>query len=62
MLERSIEDLKEKVLKAKESKEKLKEEERMRNLSQEGLRPLNAVIDKKVEKSMILRSCSVLQG
>ena len=45
-LERSIEDLK---AKAKESKEKLKEEEQTRNLSQEGLRPLKAVIDKKPE-------------
>ncbi len=49
MLERSIEDLKEKVFKAKESKGKLKEEERMRNLSQEGLNPLKVVADKKPE-------------
>ena len=45
MLERSIEELKEKVLKAKESKEKLNEEERMRYLSQKGPNPLKAVAE-----------------
>ena len=38
---------KKKVLKAKESEEKLSEEERMRNLSQEGLNPLKAVAEMK---------------
>ncbi len=41
-VERSIQAL-------RESKEKLKEEEHKRKLSQEGLRPLNAVTDKKIE-------------
>ena len=45
-LERSIEDLKEEASKAKESNEKLNEEEKLTNLSQEGLDSVNTLAER----------------
>ena len=46
MLEKRIEDLKEEALKAKESNEKLNEEEKLKNLSQEGLDSVNTLAER----------------